>query len=192
LAQDRAALAADRGLALEFALDSSLPLAQADPKLITQVLTNLLTNAVNYTPSGGHITLSTGLAQAHGSQWVTISVSDTGPGIPATERPQLFERFYRGTVGQASHAPGTGLGLAICKEIMDLHHGRVTLEDPFSQPDLISNNGKSGHGSTFLVWLPVVDPEIDQTVVEEFERAIKLQPLSTDNPAQKAVVRGSK
>jgi PAS domain S-box-containing protein len=143
LVTDREALMADRGLTLKVALGAELPLALADPRLIEQVLTNLLTNAFNYTPAGGVITLRTDTVEVKGRQWVTARVSDTGPGIAPQEQSRLFERFYRGTAGQASSAPGTGLGLAISKEIMELHGGDITLE---SQP---------GQGSTFTIWMSV-------------------------------------
>jgi signal transduction histidine kinase len=143
LVTDRGALAADRGLILDVELDERLPPALADPQLIEQVLTNLLTNAINYTPSGGQIGLRTGVAEAEGRSWATVNVADTGPGITKKDRAHLFERFYRGQVGRASHAPGTGLGLAICKEIMDRHDGRITLES------------QVGQGSTFTVWLAI-------------------------------------
>jgi signal transduction histidine kinase/FixJ family two-component response regulator len=145
LAADREALAADRGLSLDVALTEPLPLVQADPKLIEQVLTNLLTNAVNYTPAGGKVCLCTGTDNRDGGPGVTISVSDTGPGIPEQERPHLFERFYRGSAGQSSKAPGTGLGLAICKEIMMLHKGHIMLQ-----------SGAANSGATFTIWLPGV------------------------------------
>lgn len=141
LISDREALVADRGLSLDVELAEALPVALADPKLIEQVLTNLLTNAVNYTPVGGQITLCTAVGESDGQKWVTATVSDTGPGISQEERGHLFERFYRGSAGRASSAPGTGLGLAICKEILDLHGGRITLQS------------KVGRGSRFTLWL---------------------------------------
>jgi signal transduction histidine kinase len=143
LATDRGALAADRGLTLDVETTELLPMALADQKLLEQVLTNLLTNAINYTPQGGTIMLRTGTVEADGLRWATASVSDTGPGIPAEEQALLFQRFYRGKAGQASDAPGTGLGLAICKETMDRHGGRITVE----------SDGVPGEGSTFTVWL---------------------------------------
>jgi len=106
-------------------------------------LTNLLTNAVNYTPMDGEIYLRTAMAEAEGQGWVTASVADSGPGISKAERTHLFERFYRGQAGRASDTPGTGLGLAICQEIMQLHDGRITLES------------EVGQGSTFTVWLHI-------------------------------------
>jgi two-component system phosphate regulon sensor histidine kinase PhoR len=158
LAGDRAALLADRGLRLEVNLAPALPLALADVKMIRQVLTNLMTNAMNYTRRGGTIAVSTGLEisdlrlqidSGHNLQsaicdlqWVTFSVSDTGPGIPSEEQARLFERFYRGEAGRNSGAPGTGLGLAICQEIVQRHGGQITVES------------RVGMGSTFTVWLP--------------------------------------
>ncbi len=126
LVVNRTALAAQHGLALEFKPTPDLPWASADPAPLLQVISNLLTNAVNYTPPGGRVTVMTG-RQLHAAQdWVTCTVRDTGPGISAADLPHLFERFYRGEVGRKTSAPGTGLGLAISKEIIDqpggLHH----------------------------------------------------------------------
>jgi signal transduction histidine kinase len=106
-------------------------------------LTNLLTNAINYTPAGGTITMCTGVAESDGKRWVTVSVEDTGPGISAKDQEHLFSRFFRGEAGRASNAPGTGLGLAISKEMIDLHGGQITVES------------KVGKGSAFTVWLQI-------------------------------------
>jgi signal transduction histidine kinase len=141
LAADRGPLVADRRLQLEVQTNGNLPLAMADPKLTEQVLTNLLTNAINYTRAGGKIRLSTALVPDEDQRWITVTVTDTGPGISPEEQERLFERFYRGEAGRASDAPGTGLGLAICKEIMDLHDGRITVESEID------------NGSAFTIWL---------------------------------------
>jgi len=109
--------------------------------MIAQVMSNLMTNAINYTPQGGAVTLTTVVRRHHDQPWVTFSVHNTGPGISAKDVPHLFERFYRGEAGRASGAPGTGLGLAICKEIVDKLDGRITVD---SQP---------GQGVTFTIWL---------------------------------------
>jgi PAS domain S-box-containing protein len=145
LASDRGVLVADRGLTLDVEPSQDLPLALADPKLLEQVLTNLLTNAMNYTPAGGTIYLCTEMIEADDRRWVTASVADTGPGISEKDQAHLFERFFRGEAGHASDAPGTGLGLAICKEIMDRHDGRITVES------------QVGQGSIFTVWLRMVE-----------------------------------
>lgn len=142
LFNDREKLFAERGLRLQLQTAADLPPTQADPRLIEQVATNLLTNAMNYTPSGGEVFLRTAVVEAEARPWVTFSVRDTGPGVAAEEIPHLFERFFRGKVGQGSLAAGTGLGLAICKEIMELHAGRITLDSVV------------GQGCTFTVWLP--------------------------------------
>ncbi|MCL4368804.1 MAG: GAF domain-containing protein [Actinobacteria bacterium] len=120
-----------------------IPRVQADPQRIMQVLANLLTNASNYTPEGGEITLETGQRERDQRRWVIFSVSDTGPGIPPDERDRVFERFFRGIAGRASGTAGTGLGLPICKEIVDRHGGRIELA---SRP---------GQGTRVTVWLPV-------------------------------------
>jgi signal transduction histidine kinase len=147
LIADRARMIEARGLALCVEAEGDLPKVPADSRLIMQVMTNLLTNATNYTPSGGSITLRTGRRSADGSNWVIFSVADTGPGIPEEERPHVFERFFRGIVGRASGIPGTGLGLAICREIVEHHRGRIQL------------SSEGGQGTTVTVWLREAGPE---------------------------------
>ena len=96
-------------------------------------MSNLTTNAMNYTPSGGLITLSTAVQPQAGIDWITFTVRDTGNGIPAQEVPHLFERFFRGAVSRKSNMPGTGLGLAICKEIVERMGGHITVESQVGQ-----------------------------------------------------------
>lgn len=141
LATDRSALAADHGLALRYESAPHLPFALADTVMLSQVISNLLTNAIHYTPGGGTITVTTNTGQDRARDWVRVSVRDTGPGISANDLPHLFERFYRGEAGRRSTAPGTGLGLAICREIVERLGGQITVE---SQP---------GQGAAFTVWL---------------------------------------
>ena len=143
---DRSAMASDRGQLLDCHLDPDLPLAAGDPKRIVQVMSNLMANAINYTPRGGSIVLSTAIRPWDERDWITFTVRDTGRGIPAEELPNLFKRFFRGEAGLASGAPGTGLGLAICKEIVDKMGGRISVE---SQP---------GQGTAFTVWLKPAHP----------------------------------
>ncbi len=141
LAHDRQQLFEQHGLALQTEFATDLPPVHADVKLLEQVATNLLTNAMHYTPAGGEVRLSTA-CQDNGHRWVTFCVADTGPGITEADQRHLFERFYRGEAGRTSDMSGTGLGLSICKEIIDLHAGRITVENP------------SHGGSIFTVWLP--------------------------------------
>ncbi len=144
LASDRKELAARQGLKLIVDLDPNLPQPLSDERLLSQVFTNLLTNAMNYTPRGGTITLRT--VKGSDGKWVRAIVEDTGIGIPLEEQPLIFGRFYRGHASRATSAPGTGLGLAICKEIIDLSHGEISVE---SEPD---------KGTQITVLLPVAPP----------------------------------
>jgi PAS domain S-box-containing protein len=114
-----------------------------DAQRITQVLDNLVNNAIRYTPEGGKITVSIGKAEARGRPWVTVTVADTGMGIPEDELPHVFERFFRGEKPRTMQISGTGLGLAIVKEIIELHGGFVTVESEVDE------------GSSFTVWLPL-------------------------------------
>jgi GAF domain-containing protein len=116
-----------------------------DTNRMMQVLDNLINNAIRYTSPGGTITVSTGRTEAKGRDWATITVVDTGMGIPEGELPHVFDRFFRGEKPQTMQISGTGLGLAIVKEIVELHGGRVTVE---SEVD---------GGSTFTVWLPLIE-----------------------------------
>ncbi|MBK8129217.1 MAG: HAMP domain-containing histidine kinase [bacterium] len=140
LIMDRGELIAAKGLMLDFEPARDLPYVLADQQLLFQVLTNILANALNYTPSGG-ITVCTATTVSNGQTWVTASITDTGPGISDKDKAHLFERFFRGGAGQESSAPGTGLGLAICREIMHRHGGRISVESAVNE------------GSTFTIWL---------------------------------------
>jgi GAF domain-containing protein/two-component sensor histidine kinase len=144
LVEDRRRLVARVDLAVEFDPQSDLPLVRADERMISQVVANLMTNAVNYTPPGGSITVRTDTIADGANKWARLTVADTGLGIPENEVPRLFERFFRGSASRARGISGTGLGLAICKEILDRHGGRITA---FS---------RAGEGSSFTIWLPVL------------------------------------
>jgi two-component system sensor histidine kinase SenX3 len=119
-------------------------LALTDASLLIQGVSNLLTNAINYTPAGGSVTLSTHLRGDNGASWVTIDIADTGVGIPLEEQVRIFERFYRGSASRKTGAAGTGLGLAIAQDIARRMDGKLSME---SQP---------GEGSTFTFWLKAV------------------------------------
>lgn len=141
IVNDRRPLARQRELTLTYHGESDLPLVLADKGLLGQVLSILLTNAFNYTPEGESVSVST---LSKGSTWVGFRVSDTGLGILPEDQKHLFERFYRGTVGQESSAPGTGLGLAIAKEIVERHQGLIEVD----------SSGIRGEGTAFTVLLP--------------------------------------
>jgi signal transduction histidine kinase len=143
LTGDRARMIARRGLRLDLRPEPDLPMVEVDPQYIMQVLTNLLSNATNYTTQGGRISLETATQEREGQDWVTFTVRDTGPGIPDDELSHVFDRFYRGGYARTSGISGTGLGLPISREIVERHGGRITLET------------KVGEGSAFTVWLPL-------------------------------------
>ncbi|MBN1487266.1 MAG: GAF domain-containing protein [Anaerolineae bacterium] len=117
-------------------------IASVDRTQITQVLNNLVENALYYTPEGGNIEVLTGLAYTKGREWITITVTDTGIGIPESELAQIFERFFRGEAPRQKQIPGSGLGLSIVKEVLALHGGWIDVES------------QEGAGSKFTIWLP--------------------------------------
>ena len=145
LVADRRRLFDERRVRLSFEPDPDLPGVLADGRMLSQVLANLMTNAMHYTLAGGQVGLSTKPAAKDGARWATLRVTDTGLGIPEDEQSHVFERFYRGTASRRMGTPGTGLGLSICKEILDRHGGHIEL------------HSRVGEGSTFILWLPA-DP----------------------------------
>ncbi len=141
---DRALLASDKKLFLTFLGQADLPDVMADAGLLGQVMSIMLTNAINYTPAGGEIRVQTVLRHDGNQPWAGFSVSDTGVGVPLDEQPHLFTRFFRGKMGRISGVPGTGLGLSIAKELVERHSGLIEVE----------SDGVAGHGTIFRVWLP--------------------------------------
>ena len=116
-----------------------LPLINADIKSMEEVFSNLITNAIIYSPEGGEITVR---GEVKGG-FVGISISDTGYGIAPDEIPRIFERFYRAKTEKTRNIVGTGLGLPIVKSIVEAHNGTVRVES------------EEGVGSTFYVRLPI-------------------------------------
>ena len=141
----RQSLAQERGLRLEHRPTEPGPVALIDPEQIAQVLNNLLTNALRFTPEGGEVVVYTGEEEAEGRLWATMRVADTGMGIPEDELPHIFDRFFRGDKVRRMQISGTGLGLSVVQEIVQLHGGRVTVESTERE------------GSAFTVWLPLAD-----------------------------------
>jgi signal transduction histidine kinase len=129
------------GLALSFAPGADLPMVRADSNQVLQVITNLVANAIHYTPEGW-VRLASGFDTECGMVW--LNVQDSGMGIAEEDIPHLFERFYRGRAGSSS-IPGTGLGLSIVKEIMDIHGGHITVSSEVDK------------GTTFTIWLLVAE-----------------------------------
>lgn len=129
--------ARQRSVALEFALQPDLPVLQGDALALGRVVSNLVSNALKFTPRNGHITVSS--AWRNGE--VIASVADTGPGIPAEEVPLLFEKYHRGTTSR--EVEGTGLGLFIAKVLVEAHGGHIEVH---TAPN---------HGANFSLVLPL-------------------------------------
>lgn len=119
-----------------------LPPIVGDRERILQVMMNIVSNSIKYTPEGGLIQISAGLAEAR----VWMVVDDNGIGIPQEDRGRIFERFYRVDKARSRESGGTGLGLSIAKEIVDRHHGTLTLVE------------KEGPGLSIRMELPIDGP----------------------------------
>lgn len=133
-----------KGLKFRFTpMEEDLPPISGDPARLRQALSEIVENAVNFTPTGGNVIVTMGKQDLEDRHWVTMSVKDSGPGIPADEQPYVFERFFRGAMSEGGNIPGTGLGLSIAQAIIKAHGGRISVES------LI------GWGSIFTVLLPV-------------------------------------
>ncbi len=128
-------------IALRLEIPVGLPLIQSDPQSMEELISNLLGNAINYSPDGGEIVVSAALK----GNFLEVCVSDTGIGIAAEEIPKIFDKFYRVKDPRTRHVRGTGLGLSIVKAIVDSSGGSVEVES------------KPGSGSTFRVLLPILE-----------------------------------
>lgn len=126
---------------ITFGCDKELPQITADRQRIEQVVINIISNAIKYTPDGGHIDIR--LSPMSGRRSVRIQITDNGMGIPENDIAHLFERFYRVEKSRTTDAGGTGLGLAIAKEIVEAHGGQIRIES------------KLGEGTSVTVELPV-------------------------------------
>ena len=131
-------VAVGRGIGLESSVPAEPVVMRFDRERIVQLLTNLIGNALKFTPRAGGVSvhLSTGPKEA------TIEVRDSGPGIPPDELPRIFDRFYRGTNTGEARASGSGLGLAIVRSIVDMHDGEIDVTSVV------------GEGTAFRVTLP--------------------------------------
>ena len=142
-AVESARAVADRsGVSLRVVAKRDLPPVHADASRVTQLLDNLISNAIKFTPSGGSVTVR---VEKHGDS-ACLEVADTGVGIPADEVPHLFDRFFRASTGRS--APGTGLGLPIVQSIAEAHGGSVAVDS------------RVGVGTTFVVALPLEGADV--------------------------------
>lgn len=135
------AAAAPKGLTVSLPNAASrLPSIRGDTNLLSDVLRNLLDNAIQYTPAGGQVEVTAGVKDS----FVVVTVSDTGIGIPRSDQPRIFERFYRVDAARSREVGGTGLGLSIAKHIVEAHGGKIWVESDI------------GEGSRFHFSVPVV------------------------------------
>jgi histidine kinase len=131
---------ADKGVQLHTKVQADLPLVNVDVPRMTQVMLNLLGNALQYTPSGGQVTVRA-WAKDHE---VHIAVQDNGVGLAAEDLRHVFERFYRVDKSRSRSGGGSGIGLTIARHLVEAHHGRLVATSPGLE-----------QGSTFTITLPV-------------------------------------
>lgn len=159
-------------------IDDPLLMVQVDGRLIMQVIINLVNNAVTYTPSGSRIEVA---AHRRGSNLVSLSVSDDGPGIAPTERADIFTMFYQGKNVGGDARRGLGLGLALCKSIVEIHGGTISADA------LPPNKRVDPHrpGTVITLTLPAVEYEMHTSLGEpEDESATPV--FSVDKTAAEA------
>ena len=130
----------EKSITLTYRCENLRPV-HGDPKSIEEVFSNLVTNAINYSPESGNVDVT---AQGLG-EYMEIKVTDTGVGIDPEELPKIFDKFYRVKHPKTRQVMGTGLGLAIVKGIIDAHRGTIDVE---SIPD---------KGTTFRILLPIIE-----------------------------------
>jgi signal transduction histidine kinase len=156
-----------RGHEIQLQLEENLPRTMFDAQRIQQVLWNLLTNAIKFTPRGGRIIVRTrpreesvmtaGAAPAKVSKWILIEVEDNGEGIPTKFIPFIWERFRQADSSATRRHGGLGIGLALVKELVEAHSGRVE----------VTSNGR---GASFTVHLPLTQAGSSSEVTIEGEQ----------------------
>jgi NtrC-family two-component system sensor histidine kinase KinB len=142
--------AAAQDIRVDVTTESALPNIIGDSRRLRIVFDNIVSNALKYTPSGGHITISSRVSTSAGitrEPVVAVSVTDTGPGVPAGFRARIFDKFFRLELQHADNRPhpgGAGIGLYMCRQIVDLHGGRIEC-----------TAGPHGKGARITVELPL-------------------------------------
>ncbi|MBW4556470.1 MAG: sensor histidine kinase [Trichormus sp. ATA11-4-KO1] len=142
------AIAQERNLRLKTEISRNLPLVRANVKALREALSNIIDNALKYTPTGGKIAIQMGQKKAN---FLGIAISNTGRGIPPEDLAHLGERHYRG-VQAKTEIPGTGLGLAIAKQLIEQMQGEIEIFSPAINSAMTSPDAP---GTTFIIWLPV-------------------------------------
>jgi two-component system phosphate regulon sensor histidine kinase PhoR len=139
----------------------TLPLT-ADPGRLEQIVTNLVSNALQYTPAGGQIVVSTWVEEGESCRQACLAVSDDGVGISTVDQQHLFDKFYQGVNALTHKRGGSGLGLAIVKQLTELHGGRIAVQS------------RLGQGSTFTVRLPIAPgpPDAQESPPDPLEATV--------------------
>ncbi|WP_333336943.1 ATP-binding protein [Microcoleus sp. BROC3] len=158
------AIASERHLKLLADIPADLPPVSANDRALREVLSNLIDNALKYTPAGRQIYIKVRYKAADGDRAgysqlpaIAVAVSDTGSGIPPQDLEHLFERHYRGEKAQ-TEIPGTGLGLAIARDLVRQMQGEIEVFSPVNPewlPSAETHLYPTDRGTTFVVWLPV-------------------------------------
>jgi PAS domain S-box-containing protein len=143
LVEEQQTMATRRGHHLHFSGENESAMIRGDRLKLSRALTNLIVNAINYTPEGGDVRV--GLRSEDGC--IVIEVEDNGIGIKSQDQQMIFERFYRVDKARSSSTGGTGLGLSIARRIAEAHGGKITVKSEY------------GVGSLFSMWLPIVDSQ---------------------------------
>jgi PAS domain S-box-containing protein len=153
--------------------------AEIDRDIIERVLSNLLTNAIKYTPVGGKISLAAAPEADTADPMIRVSVADTGPGIPEADREKIFSRYHQVEARSSGRIRSTGLGLTFCKTMVEAHSGEISVE---SAP---------GTGSTFSFTVPAGSAPEEQAPAEETPEIPPLRILLVeDNIVNQAVASG--
>ena len=160
-------VAAEKGVRLYAQISRNTPWVWGEEEALSEVVSNLVDNAVKYSPPGAQVWVQTGVSRIEGNcPYQGIVIADTGPGIPASDIERLFERYYRGVQAQGE-LPGTGLGLAIAQSLVQEMQGAIEVISPAlgtpwlpkaveadsEESAIASSIASSGPGTVFIVWL---------------------------------------
>ncbi|XLQ11292.1 MAG: GAF domain-containing sensor histidine kinase [cyanobacterium endosymbiont of Epithemia adnata isolate EadnSB Bon19] len=142
-------IAEEKSIELRIDIFENLPCIWGDPQALREIFSNIINNALKYTPSGGQVFLQVGLLSiTNGKSYQGVAIKDTGCGIPVEDQEHIFERHYRGVQDKGEIA-GSGLGLAIAKDLVTQMQGLIELVSPIDKTH--------NRGTKFIVWLPLVN-----------------------------------
>jgi signal transduction histidine kinase/ligand-binding sensor domain-containing protein/CheY-like chemotaxis protein len=162
-------LAEEKNIKYFFYPEAAELIAPVDQGKLEKVVHNLLSNAFKFTPAGGEIIMH---LKAQNSQWASISVKDTGQGIPEDELDKVFDRFYQVDSSQTRVHEGSGLGMALAKELVTLHHGKISVASQL------------GKGATFTVQLPLSQDQLSAEETQATEAQKITEPLYPEPTTQ--------